>query len=93
MIDLQRGIAPPKKSKARTGTLSLREPHVESLVAGLDLDIDMAELRRFCKAWTVDRSRWDIERRRHGLFSGRIKKADADAALKRAFKALEGGGE
>ena len=41
-----------------------------------------------------DRNEWSIKNYRGGLFSGRrLKKVDADAALKRALEALEGGAE
>ncbi len=91
MAALGTGHATPEKRKARA-ILRLREPHVEKLLTGLNLTEDMAEARRFCKSLTVERSRWDIERRRVGLFSGRrLSKSDADAALKRALVALEGG--
>lgn len=95
MTSHRTGSVPPNERKARAGTLTVREPHVESLVAGLNLDgINLSDLRQFCKALTVERSRWDVERRRIGLFSGRrITKRDADLALAKALAALKGGAE
>ena len=91
MARLGTGSATPEKRKARAGTLSLREPHIESLVAGLATE-NVNELRRFCKMLTRERNRWDIERRRSGIFgSRRILKTDANKALKAALSALEGG--
>ncbi|NQX95310.1 MAG: hypothetical protein HRT64_10420 [Erythrobacter sp.] len=52
----------------------------------------VAGATRFYNDTIRERNEWDINRHRFGLFSGhRLKKADADAALKRALAALEGG--
>lgn len=93
MTDLQRGIAPPKVRKARP-VLAVGRPLFEQALAGGKFDfLDIANARVWGNALVVQRNRWDINRRRSGLFSGRIKKADADAGLKRALEALEGGAE
>ena len=86
------GNATPEKRAARE-VLSLREPHIERLLLGLGIDPEhLAESRRFYKALTAALSRWDIARRRGGMFStGRISKHNADVALKRQLAALEGG--
>lgn len=78
MVAIRTGNATPEKRKGRA-VLSLRDPLVESLVVGLDLEGEqLAEIRRFCKLWTSARNRWDV-RRRGGLFgSHRLSKQDAD---------------
>jgi hypothetical protein len=70
----------------------VREPLVESLVQGLSVEAEqLHDLRSFCKEWVRDRNRFDIDRRRSGLF-GRIEKDDADRLLKRQLAELEDGG-
>jgi len=93
MTVLKRGIALPKARKARP-VLTVGRPLFEQALAGGKFDfVDIANARVWGNALVAERSRWDIERRRYGLFSGRIKRADADAALKRALEALKGGGQ
>lgn len=90
----QNGDQTPERRKARA-VLSVREPLIETLLAGLGVEgSDLDELRRFCKAWTSDRNRFDIKRRRTGLFgSNRLRLADADRALKLALAEMAEGGE
>lgn len=86
--------ARPQKRKARPA-LTVGRPIFEQALAGGKFDFPhIMQARAWGNALMADRNRWDIERRRGGLFSGRrLKKADADAALKRALEALEGGAE
>ncbi|MEM7781315.1 MAG: hypothetical protein AAF697_13075 [Pseudomonadota bacterium] len=71
----------------------MRSPYIEALLGGIPIDgFDIEELRRFCKNLTEERSAWDIGHRSSGLFHpDRIKKADADSALRRALRSLKGG--
>jgi hypothetical protein len=70
----------------------VRDPLVESLVQGLSVEAEhIQDLRSFCKEWVRDRNRFDINRRRSGLF-GRIEKDDADRLLKRQLAELDDGG-
>lgn len=85
------GNATPEKRKARV--LTVREPLIESLLAGLDFDgVNMDELRAFGKGCWSSRNRWDVSRRRGGLFGGRLHRADADRALSEALRQVEGVG-
>jgi hypothetical protein len=92
MAVLERGPAPPPKGKGRT-VLSVRDPLVETLLAGLGVEAEtIAELRHFSKSLVRDRNQWDI-RRRGGLFAAReIPKDAADALLKRELAKLAEGG-
>lgn len=74
--------------------LSRRDPLIESLVTGLGVDgVNLDEARAACKALVRDRNRWDIERRRGGLFgSSRLSRDEAAAALSAALAALPQGG-
>lgn len=83
------GNATPEKRKARV--LSVREPLIETLLAGLGVEgSELDDLRRFCKAWTSDRNRFDIKRRRTGMFGRRLDRSDADRALKLALTEIGG---
>ena len=68
MVVVRTGTRPPKeKSRA---TLSVRSPLVTSLLAGLGVEKDhLEEVHAFGKMLERDRNRWDIARRRAGLFS------------------------
>lgn len=84
------GNATPEKRKARA-TLSVREPLIETLLAGLDIEgAELDDLRRFCKAWTGARNRFDIRRRRTGMFGRKLDRSDADRALKLALAEIGG---
>ena len=86
------GNATPEKQKARA-VLSVREPSIESLLAGLDFDgVNIDDLRTFSKHWWSARNGWDVSRRRSGLFGSRLlRKDDADHALKNALRELARG--
>lgn len=72
----------PERRKARA-VLTVREPFIESLLAGLDFDdVDIEQLRAFGKQCWSSRNAWDLARRRSGLFGGRLGRAEADRALK-----------
>ena len=81
-----------QKGKGRP-TLSPLDPFTETLLAGLGISKEsIHHIRAFAKHWQRERNRWDIDRRKGGMFSvGRMSKRDADAALKRELAALEGG--
>lgn len=85
------GNATPEKRKGRA-VLSVRDPLVESLLAGLGIEADkLGEIRAFCKVMVSRRNRWDIARRRSGLFGSRLlRREDAPRALKAAMAELEG---
>lgn len=94
MFALERGPRPPEKREGRA-RLSVRDPDIEKLLAGLALEgDDLEQIRQFCKFWWRLRNEHDISRRRGGLFStGRIDKADAGRLLQLALADLrEGGG-
>ena len=82
------GNATPEKRKARP-RLTVREPFIESLLAGLDFDgVDMDHLRAFSKRCWSSRNTWAVSRRR-GLFgSERLRKRDADRVLKQELAEL-----
>ena len=95
MAVLERGTTPPEKREGRA-RLSVRDPQIEKLLAGLALEGDDLEpIRQFGKALWRWRNEYDIRRRRGGMFSpGRLTKADADRRLKADLAAMaEGGGE
>jgi hypothetical protein len=73
----------------------VRDPFVENLLAGINIDgVNLDALRVFGKALVRQRNRWDVSRRGSGLFhSGRIARHDADAALRRALASVAGGGQ
>ena len=87
MIVSGTGTAPNSgKGRAR---LTLRDPLVESLLAGLD-DYDLNELRAFCKKIASARNKWDVARRRSGIFGTRqIRPDEASRALKSALAELK----
>jgi len=93
-MQTSKGVTRPETRRDRA-RLSVRDPNVESLLGGLGSEgHNLDELRAFCKNACRHRNDWDISRRRTGLFAaGRIRKADAPAALKKALAALEGGAE
>ncbi len=84
--------ARPHKQKER-GTLTVPPPLVKTTLAAGDFQLHhVAGATHFHNSLVRDRKTWDIERRRVGIFSPvRLKKADADKALKAALSALEGG--
>jgi hypothetical protein len=85
------GVRSPEKRRDRVRLYAL-DPVSEGLLSGLPYEVeDIHELRAFCKAWVRSRNAYDIARRRssHGLF-GRLRRDDADAALRRALAELEG---
>lgn len=88
MREPERG-SPPKRRKARA-TLSVREPLVETLLAGGFDGENVEELRGWCKALVQDRNRWDVNRRRSGIFgTRRLDKAEATRLLTNSIKELE----
>lgn len=93
MVAIQTGARPHEK-RGRA-TLTARNPLVETTLATGDFQLHhVAAATRFYNAMIRDRNEWSIKNYRGGLFSGRrLKKVDADAALKRALEALEGGAE
>jgi hypothetical protein len=84
----------PEKRKGRE-ILTPRAPHIESLLAGLDLDPEiLASARRACNNLWRWRNEFDVKRRRAGLFGkAGLSKADAPHALFRALAELDQGGE
>lgn len=84
----------PEKRKGRE-ILTPRAPHIESLLAGLDLDPEiLASARRACNNLWRWRNEFDVKRRRVGLFgASALSKADAPKALARALANLEQGGD
>lgn len=71
----------PDSVKGRV-RLTVRDPLIESLVAGLTVE-NLDDLRAACKVLVRDRNRWDISRRRSGLFGAKLlRRDDADQALK-----------
>ena len=58
-MSLLEGVRPHKReARAR---LSVREPQVEMLLCGLAFDdVDIHEIRRFCKALCAARNQWSI---------------------------------
>lgn len=91
---LERGTRPPEKREGRA-QLTVRDPNIEKLLAGLALEgDDLERMRQFGKFWWRLRNEHDIARRRGGLFStGRyIDKADADRLLRLALADLQDGG-
>ena len=77
----------PDSVKGRV-RLTVRDPLIESLVAGLTVE-NLDDLRAACKVLVRDRNRWDIGRRRSGLFGSRLlRKEDADRALSTALDEL-----
>jgi hypothetical protein len=78
----------PDSVKGRV-RLTVRDPLIESLVAGLTEE-NLEELRAFCKVWVGRRNRWDIGRR-SGLFGAKLlRRDDADRALKQELAKLVG---
>ena len=86
MVAISTGNATPEKRTARP-VLSPREPIIESLLVGLGIDADSIEdCRQFCKHLVSERNRWDVSRRRGGLFgTHRLSKDDAHRAFGQAF--------
>ncbi len=93
MFALERGPRPPEKREGRA-QLTVRDPNIERLLAGLALEgDDLERMRHFGKFWWRLRNEHDIARRRSGLFStGRIDKADAGRLLQLALADLQNGG-
>lgn len=86
----RKGAAPSPNGRARA-VLSVREPLIETLLSGLGVEgSELEELRRFCKAWTGARNRFDIKRRRTGMFGRKLHGSDADRALKLALAEIGG---
>lgn len=91
----------------RRAPLDVRRPHPtlsigwkrgrnSSNLAGHEQSDDTPEydgVQLFELALCADRNRWDIARRRGGMFScaGRLSRSDAEAALRQALTALERG--
>lgn len=76
-------LTPKQKSRV---TLSVRDPLVTTLLAGLSVAEDINELHAFGKRLVAERNEWDVSRRRGALFGNyRFSKADADRAFNRAF--------
>ena len=73
--------------------LSLRDPQIEKLLAGLDFDREnIDQLRRFGKNMWSARNAWSIGRGARGLFGARvIDKGTAERMLRQELAALEGG--
>jgi hypothetical protein len=70
----------------------VREPSIEHLLRGLSYDGNLDELRAIGKALWRDRNRFDLDRRRRGLFSGhKLDKAEADRALRQLLAAVDRG--
>lgn len=88
------GAAPPPKGKGRA-VLSVRDPLVENLLAGINYDeTNLDALRAFGKTLVRDRSRWHVSRRGSGLFhAGRLNRCDADRQWRRALASMAGGGQ
>uniref|UniRef100_A0A6H1ZRY4 Uncharacterized protein n=1 Tax=viral metagenome TaxID=1070528 RepID=A0A6H1ZRY4_9ZZZZ len=83
---METGNATPEKRKGRL-TLSVRDPLIESLVVGLDIEGESLDrLRRFCKGLARERNRWDVARRAHQSSHRRISKGEADEALRRELR-------
>lgn len=85
MAIIRKGNATPEKREGRiAGTLTASDPRFESLVVGLGIDgVALHELRRFAKNLAVAAGRFQIAKRRSGLFgSALLKKADAERALR-----------
>ena len=85
MVAVRTGMHTPEKRRDRmTGTLTVSDPAFESLVEGLGLEgSELHEARRFAKCLAIEAGRFEIVRRRAGLFGSQfIKKADAAQALR-----------
>lgn len=88
---LLEGDQVPRKREGRE-RLSLRDPRIESLLEGLDLDTQtLNAVRSWSKAIWSARNAWDLRRRKGGLFSvpARLSKAEADARLRIEIQALK----
>lgn len=79
----------------RRNTLSPRDPSIERLFFGLNVDAELLEgLRRTGKWLWSERNRWSVTQARRGLFSARpLDRQTADRILKTELAALEGGAE
>lgn len=87
MATTMAGEHPTLEKKKDRVTLSVRSPLVTSLLAGLGVEKDhMEALRAFANGLLSDRNRFDIERRKSGLFGGgKLSRAAAERAWSRAF--------
>jgi hypothetical protein len=57
-----KGVSPPEKRKGRA-QLTVRDPHVEKLLAGLQFDgQDIAQLRRIGKVLWRWRNEWSVQK-------------------------------
>ena len=92
MAAINTGTRPPN-GKGRA-TLSVRDPLVETLLAGLGVEEEILDqLRAFCKYWVRERNAFSIKNSRSGLFGNRhIRKDEADKLLTRALAELAEGG-
>lgn len=84
-------LPPDGKRKGRP-ILGIKRPSENAQLGGIERDIDSrfeAEIQRFERALYEARNRWDIARRRSGLFGSRLlRKQDADHALNIALREL-----
>lgn len=91
MLTLERGSPAPERREGRA-RLSVRDPQTEALLAGIFEGVNLDELRAVAKSLWRDRNRFDVGRRRHGLFGGgKLDKAGADRALRALLAAVERG--
>lgn len=86
MAPIRTGNATPEKRERRT-ILTVADARFESLVAGLGIEGELLhELRRFAKATATAAGRFQVARRKAGLFGSRtLSKIEADEAYRVAF--------
>ena len=88
---LGKGNATPEKRKARLG---VGAPSYNHLLAGMDVgSLELAKLRAFCKVAVGAANAFEMRKRKSGLFGDRrLRRVDADAALREALAELAKGG-
>lgn len=94
-MQCKEGVRSPEKREGRA-LLTVRDPQVEKLLAGLNLDgPNMDRVRQFCKTWCRDRNSWSIAQHSRGLFGGGrpLGRQDAGHIWSKAFSEPNGGGE
>lgn len=91
MATLERGFAPLNERRDRP-VLTRRDPSIESLLAGLSFaDDNLEHVRAWSKKVLRDRNDWSIRTAKmRGIFGARIRREDADAALRKALAELKG---
>jgi hypothetical protein len=86
------GLRSPEMREGRV-RLTVRDPQIEKLLAGLAIDPQhVGDARGFGNWLWRERNRFDVERQvmfGPGLFGGRLSKADAERALVSALRSVE----